>query len=231
MPAAIDIIKRAMRLARVYDIGEEPSADEAQDCFDALNAMLDSWSTERLMVYVNTSVDVPFTIGVNSRTVGPSGDVITARPVQVTEATYVNYNNIDYPVRLMTQEEYNDLPVKSIQGIPTFLYVNMDMPNVTLKLFPTPGQNVTLKLVSQDALTAFPDLNTDISFPSGYEKALSYSLAEEIAPEFGVQLDPKVEKIAYTSRKKLKRINTVVPVLDCPADVVKQRYYIGFGFI
>lgn len=231
MAAAIDIIKRAMRLCRVYDIGQEPSADEAQDGLDALNAMLDSWSTERLMVYVNTSVSVPFAIGVSSHTVGPTGDVVTPRPVQVTEATYVSYNGIDYPIQLINQEEYNALPLKTIQGIPSFLYANMELPNVTLYLFPTPGQNVTLKLVSQDALTEFPDLTTDVSFPPGYEKALAYSLAEEIAPEFGVQLDPQVVKTAMISRKKIKRINTVVPVMDSPAATVKQRYYIQFGII
>lgn len=231
MAAAIDIIKRAMRLSRVYDIGEEPSSDEAQDCFDALNAMLDSWSTERLMVYVNTTVDVSFGVGVSSKTVGPSGDVIAARPVQVTDATYITCNAVDYPIRLITQDEYNDLPLKTIQGVPTFLYVDTSMPNVTLKLFPVPSQDVTLHLVSQNTLTEFPDLTTDVAFPPGYEKALSYSLAQEIAPEFGVQLDPQVVKTAYTARKKIKRINTVVPVLDSPADIVKQRYYIGFGFI
>jgi hypothetical protein len=228
---ALDMIKRAMRLNKVYSIGEDPSADEAQDMLSALNSMLDAWSVERLMVYVNQTDQIAFTAGVSSKTIGPTGDTVSNRPVAVDYSTYLTCNGVDYPIRLLNQAEYDALPKKDVQGIPTFLFANPTYPNATLYLFPTPGQNVTLNLVSQKALTGFADLTTDLAMPPGYQDAIEFSLAEYTAPEFGVTADPRITKRAALARKNLKRLNTVVPVLDSPADVVKQRYYIGFGFI
>lgn len=50
MPTAISIVRRAMRLCRVLDANEAPSADEAQDALDILNAMLAEWHEAQIGV-------------------------------------------------------------------------------------------------------------------------------------------------------------------------------------
>lgn len=231
MTRAIDIITRSMRQMKVLAAGETPDADDAQDMLTALNQMLESWATERLMVYVNSRDTISLTAGVNSYTVGPSGGTVTDRPVQISDASYITCNNVDYPLRIITQQEYDAFPVKTVQGIPFVIYPDMGMPNATMYLYLTPSTGMTLNLLSQKVLTSFAALTTDVSLPPGYAQAISQSLSEVMAAEFGVQLDPQIARQASLSRKKLKRINTQVPVLDSPADIVKQRYYIGYGFI
>lgn len=43
---AISIIRRAMRLIRVLGQDEDPTAEESQDGFDALLAMVDAWGID-----------------------------------------------------------------------------------------------------------------------------------------------------------------------------------------
>lgn len=229
--AAIDIITRSLRQMKVLGTGETPSDSDAQDMLTALNEMLEAWANDRLLVYVNSRDTINLTTGVSTYTVGPSGGTVTERPVQVSDASYITYNGVDYPVRIVTQEEYNAFPKKDVQGIPFVLYPDMGMPDMTVYLYLTPSANMTLNLLSQKVFTSFASLTTAVNFPPGYTQAIVASLSEIMAPEFGVALDPQIMKLASLTRKKLKRINTQVPVLDSPADIVKQRYYIGFGFI
>jgi hypothetical protein len=99
MATALDIIKRAMRLDRVYGIGETPSADEAQACLDALNSMLDLWATQRLYVYVNVTDVISLAASTASFTIGPTGTTVSVRPVKVLDSSYITYQSVSYPLR------------------------------------------------------------------------------------------------------------------------------------
>ena len=76
-----DQINRALRLLGILAEGETPSASMSQDALIALNQMIDSWNTERLMVY--STIDQIFTwpAGFIERTLGPTGDFAGQRPV------------------------------------------------------------------------------------------------------------------------------------------------------
>lgn len=50
MATALDIVKGALRRITSYQSGETVSAPDQQDCLDALNDLLDSWSTDELYV-------------------------------------------------------------------------------------------------------------------------------------------------------------------------------------
>ena len=50
---------------------------------------------------------------------------------------------------------------------------------------PVPDAALTITLVHDEAFTALASVSTSLSFPPGYERALRYALAVELAPEFG----------------------------------------------
>lgn len=222
---ALDIIKRAMRLLGVYSIGETPSSDESADSLRSLNSMLDSWSTENLFVYAKTLDAIPLTANNGTYTIGPSGSTMSARPVEVSNASYIDFQGVSYPLRIDTLKDFSNIPVKAlIAGIPCEMYVLPNMPNATLQLWPVPSAAMTLNLWSNKLLQYFANLTDVVSLPPGYERAITYSLAEELGPEFDVAVSADIVKKAAQARKNIKRINAEVPRLMMPYGVPSRGY-------
>jgi hypothetical protein len=229
MTTALDIIKRSMRLLGVYSIGETPSADEVADSLRALNAMLDSWANENLFVFAKTLDVVPLVANDGVYTIGPSGDVITTRPVEVSEASYIDYLGVSYPLRIDTLGDFNSIPIKSlIAGIPTEMYVLPGLPNITLNLWPIPNATMTLNLWSNKLIQSFASASDSLTLPPRYERMLGFCLAEEMADEFDVVPSANVIKKATQARKVIKRTNTEVPRLRMPYGVPVGRGYLNY---
>jgi hypothetical protein len=86
-------------------------------------------------------------------------------------------------------------------------------------------------IISVQELAQPATLSTDIYMPPGYLRAFRYSLACEIAPEFGVEPSPTVARIAMTSKRDLKRQNNPDDIMALPYSIVgtRQRFNIFAG--
>ena len=206
MTTAIDLIQSSMRLATVLASGETATADEATDGLKALNDILENWSLENLSVWQGNNEQYTLTPNVATYTIGPGGDFNATRPVRIG-MSFVRVNGADFPVTSWGLDEYNAVAVKNIGGIPErFVYLN-EYPLGQIILYPVPATVSTLFL-NTDRVLAFPlTLATNLSFPPGYEKALRYTLAVNLAPEYGVMPSPAVVAIATASKADLKRAN------------------------
>jgi len=62
-------------------------------------------------------------------------------------------------------------------------------------------------------------------------RAFKYNLACELAPEFGVEPSPTVSRIAMTSKRNLKRINSPGDIMGLPYSIVgtRQRFNVFSG--
>jgi hypothetical protein len=234
MATAGDQINAALRLIGELAEGEIPTAATAQDALTALNQMLDSWSTERLAVYATQ--DQVFTWPVNqaSRTIGPTGDFVGNRPINVDDATYFRdpANGISYGIKIINQQQYDGIAVKTVTSTyPQVLWVNAAMPNSTLTIYPVPTRSLEWHIVSVVELAQAASLTTALSFPPGYLRAFKYSLACEIAAEFGVEPPPQVQRIAVASKRTLKRINNPDDIMSIPYSITgtRQRFNIFAG--
>ena len=89
MATALQVITAALRKIRILRAGEVASAEDAEDCLYALNAMLDTWSAENLMIYALTENTKALTEGDPDYTIGSAGDIDTTRPDWV-DATMIH---------------------------------------------------------------------------------------------------------------------------------------------
>ena len=228
-----DQINRALRLIGMLAEGELPSTETATDCLTALNQMIDSWNTERLSTFVTQDQVFTWPSGFISRTLGPSGDFVGLRPVLVDDATYFKApNGVSYGIKMINQQQYNGIAVKTVTSTyPQVLWVNMGFPDITLTIYPRPTQDLEWHIVSVEELNEPATLNTTMYYPPGYLRAFTYNLAMEIAPEFGVEPSPQVQRIAMTSKRDLKRINNPDDVMALPYALVanRQRFNIYAG--
>jgi len=220
-----DQINRALRLLGVLAEGEAPSAASSQDALLALNQMIDSWSTERLSVFATQTQVFTWPSGQVKRTLGPTGDFVGARPVLIDPSSYfVAPNGVSYPIRLINQDQYNGIAVKTVDSsYPQVMFVSNTMPDTELFVYPVPTQALEWHLVSVQELTQAAVLATELYFPPGYMRAFTYNLACEIAPEFGVEPSRQVQRIAMTSKRNIKRVNNPDYVMSMPYNIMATR--------
>lgn len=226
---AADQIYAALRLIGQLAEGEQPSADTAQDALTAFNQLVDSWNTERLSVFSTQDQVFIWPAGEIRRTLGPTGDFVGNRPILVDDATYFKYNNVSYGIKLINQQMYDGIAVKTVQSTyPQVMFVNMTYPDIEMFVYPVPNSTLEFHFISVEELTQPASLSTTLAFPPGYLRAFKYNLACEIANEFGVEPPQTVQRIAMTSKRNLKRINNPDDVMSLPYPLVarQQRYNI-----
>jgi hypothetical protein len=229
-----DQINRALRLIGMLAEGETPSSETSNDCLVALNQMIDSWNTERLSVFSTQDQVFTWPAGFINRTLGPTGDFVGNRPILLDDATYYRdaSTNVSYGIKMINQQQYDGIAVKTVTSTyPQVLFINMTYPDVDMYIYPKPTRDLEWHFVSVEELTQPATLNTVLAFPPGYLRAFTYALAMEIAPEFGVEPSPQVQRIAMTSKRDLKRINNPDDVMSMPYAIVatRQRFNIYAG--
>jgi hypothetical protein len=229
-----DQINGALRLIGQLAEGETPSAATSQDALTAMNQMLDSWSSERLAVFSTQDQVFTWTQGLISRTLGPTGDFVGNRPVQVDDSTYFRdpSNNISFGIKIINQQQYDGIAVKTVTSTyPQVLWINMDMPNINMYIYPVPTKALEWHFISVTELVEPATLITELVIPPGYLRAFRFNLACEIAAEFGVEPPPQVQRIAMSSKRDIKRINNPDDVMSLPYSIVatRQRFNIYSG--
>lgn len=201
------LIKASLRLLGVLASGEAPTADEASEALTALNALISSWSTESLIVPSRVRETFTLTNGDADYTMGTSGDFNTTRPLLI-EAAAISQNSAETPIAILSLAEWASIAQKSTQGVPVDLWPQPGSPLWTINLHPVPSSALTLVLYSMKALTSWTTLDTDVSLLDGYERALKYHLALELAPEYGKIVPDAVAITATEAKSLIERINS-----------------------
>jgi hypothetical protein len=229
-----DQINRALRLIGMLAEGELPSTETANDSLMALNQMIDSWNTERLAVFCTQDQVFTWPAGLVSRTLGPTGNFVGLRPVLLDDSTYYRDpgTGVSFGVKFINQQQYNGIAVKTVTSTyPQVIFVNNTFPDIEMYVYPRPTRDLEWHFVSVQKLDNPATLNTVLYYPPGYLRAFTYALAMELAPEFGVEPSPQVQRIAMTSKRNLKRINNPDDVMSLPYAIVatRQRFNIYAG--
>jgi hypothetical protein len=234
MTTAADQINGALRLIGQLAEGEIPSLETYQDSLTALNQMIDSWSTERLSVFSTQDQVFTWAPGVLHQTLGPTGTFVGNRPVLLDDSTFFKdpTNGVSFGIKIINQQQYNGIAVKTVTSTyPQVIWINTDYENIDMYVYPVPTKALEWHFVSVTELTQPALLSTTLSFPPGYLRAFRYSLAVELAAEFGVEPSPTVARIAMASKRNLKRINNPDDIMSLPYSIVgtRQRFNIFAG--
>lgn len=208
MATAQTIINGALRLLQVASTDVVLTADEANDALESLNQMIDGWSNESLMLYHVTREQFTCIPAHNPHTIGLSGDFVTSVPMNIEAAT-VTVNGTDYPILPIDYDDYAVIKLKTLQNVyPEYFYLDKASPVLAnLYMYPVPSTTSTINLYSRKPLTSFSSLTDNITLPPGYERALKYSLAVELAPEYQVSAGNDVIALAISAKANLKRTN------------------------
>lgn len=228
MTTARQIITSAMRKIGAITKNESPSADEAADGLEMLNDIISSWSNDSTKIYARTLESFSLSANDGAYTIGSGADFNTARPVSIVSA-YVRSGSVDYPLEIVTDQDYALISFKEISGIPEFLNYDYGYTTGNIKLYPLPASAYTLFLLSEKVLSSISSLDTVISLPPGWERALKYNLSIEMAPEYGQPVAQEVLAIAVESRSAISSAIMRNKSLDVPRNLNNRRnIYSGY---
>lgn len=210
---AQDIISSSLRLIGVLASGESLPANEATDGLNSLNDMIDSWSTNNLLIPNKTKESFTLTGGKQTYTMGTSGspDFSTSRPMWIENMTVQQSSGsstLDIPVDIITEDQWAAIPVKQTQSAyPLYCYTDGAYPNLNLNFYPVPSGSVAVVIYSAKPLSQLATLTTALSLPPGYQRAVRYALALELAPEYGRAVPEDVSAKAAAAIADIKRVN------------------------
>jgi hypothetical protein len=187
-----DIIKRALRLIGATSQGETPTATQISEAALSLNGLVKAWAADGMPLWAITEKTLTLISGQAVYTVS------NPKPLKVLQAWNHNTtSNVDIPMRIITQAEYNVLGNKTSAGNPIQVYYDPRRDIGEMHLFPVPTtveQSANaIKYVCQIPFEDFDASTDNPDFPQEWYDAITYGLATRLAPEYGVPIpDRKV---------------------------------------
>jgi hypothetical protein len=207
MATAGTIIAAALRLIGAKAPREPLTAAEAADGLEALNMLLDSWSTSNLLVPALTETRYP---------AATQAVALPNRPMRVLDS-YLRLGNLDFPVTAITRDQYQALPLKTMSARPGALWWDQLYPASSVYLYPVPDQAYTLCLQTWERLSQLAGPSATVTLPGEFSRALKFNLAVDLAPEWGAAASAPlaaVAAVAKESKEALLRYNGMaVPTL------------------
>lgn len=203
-------ITSALRLIGVLAAGEAAEATAADSALTAASDMLDAWAAERLTIYSQTRSLCALVANQQRYTVGTGGNWAQDRPLWIDGVGYLLSDGTEYSLgKPFTRDEWQAISQKSLSGTPERIFYNPTFPLGAVDVWPKPT-DATAQIVIYAPLAPIKSvatLDTAISAPEGWAKALRYNLAIELAPEYGIEPSPTVVTGAVESKAAIKRVN------------------------
>jgi hypothetical protein len=229
MAVVLDLVTDALSDLGVLAASESATAADADSGLRALNRLVDQWAAERLAIY--QSVRTTFAIAAATQTylVGTGQVVNVARPVFLDQVRFSDSSTTpatEYPLDPLTDDAWAAVPQKTLTSpMPAFWHYKPSYPYGTLTLWPVPTAT-TLQgvLCAPQAVAEFSALSTEIALPPGYRRMLVKSLALDLAPSYGRQVNQALAIAAQDALAVVKRANRVVRELGFTADVLSPGW-------
>lgn len=227
MPTVLDVVTAALQNIGVLQGNEAPGGDDGALALNRLNQLLSSWNNPTTLVKRVKVLSVTLTSGDNSYTIGATGDFVYHRPIRVRKAVLVEAGTTParrHPVRVLTREQYADIATRDDTGgsLVTAIWIDEDFPNATLRTYPKPGAAHQLEIHTEDEWAAFSALSDAFTAPDGWERAVGWKLAEELALPFGVVWSPQHDKLAREAMAHVQQPRQKSPRIRTDNDLVSR---------
>lgn len=185
--SAEDLVTEALEQLGVLEEGESPSADQITSALRTLNMMIKSWSADYL-IFAQAELTVDLTASTADYFFGNSSGAYI--PQKILHATLINTSTDDeLPLELVSRQEWDDLPDKTTEGVPTTIYYKTGAVNqsANLKVWPVPSDTTyDIKLWVQYPLRDIDTSTDDLFFSQEWFLALSFGLAYYLSPKYSI---------------------------------------------
>jgi hypothetical protein len=191
----------ALRQISSVTPGEPIDGTEASNALTVVNRFLAAFSMEWGLINDITHESFPLTVGQTSYTIGIGGNFNTVRPDSIfNQWIYDTQAQIRYPLKQLSDNQYNAITLNTIQSIPKGIYYDPQFPLGIIYMYPTAGLSTyQLNLESYKPMAQFAAVTSTMNLPGEYFEELVMLAADELAPEYGYEMTQrqiqKVERV------------------------------------
>lgn len=223
-----DLIISAFIEIGAFSPGESMDAALANYGLEKLNEMLDSWNAEQELIFTTEFSTFTLVPNLQPHTIGPTGATFTVpvyRPTKLHGANLVLNNvtpNVNVPIHVRDKDWWLGQRIQQLAtSYPTDVYYETDFPNGSLFFWPVPQTAFLVQLnFNTPVFSGSLALNSTLSGPPGYQRAITKSLALELWPGMnaGQQVDPVLADQARAARYVIRGLNSASPRIATGAD-------------
>lgn len=183
-------ITQALRKVGVVGREFQPDGEMINDGLIALNAMLKHWQNHGPHLWGTTTGSVTLVADTASYALSP-------RPIAVLNARFKNASGTELQMFRLTRQEYDELPMKTTNGVPTQFMVQKGITTTTMYVWPLPA-SVTTETVEYTYTAEFEDVtdSDDLPVPSEFRETVIYNLAARFADDYSLNDDVSRRVIA-----------------------------------
>lgn len=112
------------------------------------------------------------------------------RPLRIIDAQRTNNQDVDTPINMISHQEYQRLPNKTIVGLTNEAYYQPERPDGYLYLWPEPeSANDRIRLTCLFPIEDFDTSANNPDLPQEWLDYLTWNLAKKLLPSYGVPRD------------------------------------------
>lgn len=184
-----EIIASALRIIGAIAPGETPTTAMYTSGSQALNMIVKAWQADGMPVWVMSQYTLTLVDATNSYS-------ITPKLLKVISAFNRNTStNIDIPMRVVSQDEYNRLGNKSTAGNPIQIWAQPLLDTTTVKVYPTPtaveAAANTILITYQKQFSDMDSSSDTLEFPQEWFDAIKFALANRLSFEYGMDIQDR----------------------------------------
>lgn len=226
--SVLEVLKRALRLCgQTHGPAMGIADDQRTEVLAYLNQLLDGWNTLRGSIYNISSDRYTFTAPILTQfatlgyvTIGPTGDFVATRPERLENASIIltaNSPEVRIPLQILDDDQWASIRVPKIAvSLSREIYFDNSNPNRRIYLWGYPNVANALELWTWGLLSTALAYTDTLDIPTGYQRAIVYNLAMEIAPLYWRKANgllAEVQRIARKSRADIVSANSDAPKL------------------
>lgn len=182
-------------LRKVGAVGEDetPSQYMMDNARLMLNSIIKEAQVDGMPLWAMEDVEIPCANFAGNKYIFTNEN---SAPLKVVQGVIRDRNgNIDIPMVMLTHYDYNRLPNKQNEGMPIQFFHNIELRKGELYVWPSPDAysrtNRSVVITVQRPFNDVGVANSQVDFPSYWNRALIYQLAWSLAPEYGVPINDR----------------------------------------
>ena len=206
-----DLLQSAYRLAHALKHpGQGISPSESKEGLDTLNAMIDGWKMEDLLINITRRSVQNMVANQKVYGVGPGQDFDLERPEKIHRAGFIvgtTPNVSEIPMRIiLTYEEYAAYVNKNTGStIPLALYYQATAPFGSATFWPVPTVASQIAIYTPQFLSEFSTVDDAVEAPDGYRDMIMYNLAVRVHQLYPDKpMDSSVTEFASYYKQRVK---------------------------
>lgn len=219
-----------MSKLNVLQAGETPSAEDADVGLKRLNSLMLSLESEGFFNYTTTKTTATLPANTSSRTIGPAMQIAMTRPVKILSGSFSRVSGVDYDLTPVSEVDYNAICLKTSESsvAPAVCFYDGGTPTGTVYFWPVPTASVELHLITPAPGGEATATTTTYDFPPGYRRMIECGLAIDLAPDFNITPNPRLDAMYLSQKRAIRRTNYRTMHMDLPNRGVDGSTYFNF---